>query len=294
MCNCYWSERHDHALKHNGKSDAAFMGRTHSTSAVALFLMSVAFLPAYTQNVLGSTNLWVIIAAGIAVAGASLLPDLDNTSSTARNSLGPIGHVFSELLRGLSVVIQTSIRTSRDSDEPNAHRGALHTIPAALVFGLLAYGATKVPYGFTLPALGELKIAPLVVFFVLCHLMLASLFKSTINQLGKSIPVVGELAEFGVSILLAAGLLSQLPVETTGVWLGVAVFTGYLIHLLGDAFTTSGVPILFPIPRKGKLWWMVRFTSMKAGGALENVVFVPFFLLLIAIAAFRILSSVAG
>lgn len=290
MCKCFLEEKLANAHVHRTNDDRGFMGRTHATSAVALFLLSVAFLPLLTRDILGGDNIWLIIASGVTVAGASLLPDIDNTSSTARNSLGPVGAVLSNILRGFSVFIQTTIRTRRDASEPNAHRGALHTVPAAALFGLGAFAFSGLHYKITLPLLGPIQIAPLIVVAVLTLLMLSGLFKPFMNKLKKAVPVVGELIGIFLSFGIAAIIVSQIPIGLANNWLGFSVFVGYVIHLLGDAFTTAGVPILFPIPRKGKLWWMVRFTSMKAGGVLENVVFVPFFSVLIIIASFRIIG----
>jgi hypothetical protein len=43
------------------------------------------------------------------------------------------------------------------------------------------------------------------------------------------------------------------------------------------------VPVLFPIPIKGHLWWHVRLLPIKAGGVIENFVFIPFFIIVILI-----------
>lgn len=290
MADCYIGSK-VHSPERR-RSDAAFMGRTHATSAVALFLGFIAFFPLLTEKVLGTNNFWLVLAAAITAAGASLLPDLDNTSSTARNSLGPVGHVCSEAFRALSVVIQTSVRTGRDAKEPNPHRGALHTIPAALLFGAAALFATRLGGEVNLPLLGETPwggVAAMVTVFITCHLALSGLFKPFMNKVADSSPV-GELVELGLSAVVAVGLYTQFPAATDYWWLGVAVFVGYAVHILGDCFTTAGCPVLFPIPRKGKLWYNVRFLSIKAGGTVENVLFVPFFTIVIAISSLRIIG----
>lgn len=293
MSNCYLSHRIDLA---GGRRycDGGFMGRTHVSSAVAIFLACTAFIPALTNEVLGTDNIWLIIMAAIATAGASLIPDLDNTSSTARNSLGPVGHIFSEIIRALSVFLQTFIRTSRDSPDPNPHRGAAHTIPAALFFGGVVLGLTKLGGKITFPVVGEIiygNLAAIIVIFAMLHLALSGLVKPFMKDISNSTPL-GELASFALSLTITLFLYSQAPNEQGYWWLGVAIFSGCVIHILGDCFTTAGAPILFPVSvfLKGKFWWNTRFLPIKAGGAIENVVFVPFFVLVILISFLRIIG----
>lgn len=287
MHDCYLSEQ---VNKDRADLDGAFMGRTHATSAVAIFLMGVAFFPLVTEQLLGTDNIWLVVLAAIATAGASLLPDLDNTSSTSRNSLGPVGHIASEAFRVISTVVQTTIRTARDDAEPNPHRGFFHTIPASALVGAAIYFTTKMSGNVELPILGEMTYGHLMALlfsFMLFHLAVSGLAKPFMKKLGKQ-SVLGEGTTFLFSFAVVAAIFTQLPETVTYEWLGMAVFVGCVIHILGDAFTTSGVPILFPIPRKGKMWWMVRLTSIKAGGVVENVLFVPFFTLLIMVSALRI------
>lgn len=267
------------------------MGRTHATSAVAVFFATVAFFPVFAFNALGSNSLAVIIVAAIVTAGASLVPDLDNTSSTARNSLGPFGHIASEIIRAISTFIQTVIRTGRDDPEPNAHRGAFHTIPAAALLGLGAFTLSNFGGTVSLPKLGDHSwgyISAMIITFTMCHLALSGLFKPFMRKLNKGF--LGELTSFAFSFVISTALFLQIPESVSFQWIGVTVFAGCVIHILGDAFTTSGVPLLFPIPRKGKLWWMVRFTPIKAGGVVENVIFVPLFVIMIAVSLLKMLN----
>lgn len=270
------------------------MGRTHVTSAIALFLACFAFLPAFSKQLLGTENLWLITMAAVAAAGGSLLPDLDNTSSTARNSLGPVGHIVSEAIRALSVFLQTFIRTSRDDAEPNPHRGAAHTIPAAILFGGGAIALTKIGGEVKLPVLGVTPwgdVAAILVIFAMLHLALSGLVKPLMKQIGNSSPI-GELASFGLSLAISVLLYIQAPNNAGYWWLGVSIAFGVFIHILGDCFTTAGAPILFPISAlfKGKFWWNTRFTSIKAGGVTESVLFVPLFILLALISSLRLLG----
>lgn len=295
MSNCYLSHKVNTAAADRPHDEGGFMGRTHATSAVAIFLACTAFLPALTQQALGTTNIWIVIMAAIATAGASLVPDLDNTSSTARNSLGPVGHIFSEAVRALSVFVQTFLRTSKDDPDPNPHRGAAHTIPAALLFGGGVYALTKIGKEVSLPVIGDTTwghVAAILTIFTMLHLALSGLVKPFMKNLGDSTPL-GELVSFALSFAVAVALYMQAPHDQGFWWLGVAVFAGCVIHIIGDCFTTAGAPLLFPLSAflKGKFWWNTRFLSIKAGGAVENVVFVPFFILVIVISALRLVGA---
>lgn len=256
------------------------MGGTHALSGLAIFLMIVAFFPAFSLKLLGTDNIWAIILAMAVTAGASLLPDLDNTKSTSKSSLGWLGDGLSLVFRGSSSVIQTVIRLPRDDSTPNPHRGFYHTIPAALLIGGLVYLGTRIGGELTLPFIGQVTYGTLfaiVITWLNIHMALAGLAKKLMNKLKNKSGVFGELVAFLFSLSLTFIIFTQLPNDLDFWWLGASVFLGCLIHILGDCFTTAGCPVLFPIPIKGKLWWTIRFTKIKAGGVVENVIFMPVF-----------------
>jgi membrane-bound metal-dependent hydrolase YbcI (DUF457 family) len=60
-------------------------------------------------------------------------------------------------------------------------------------------------------------------------------------------------------------------------WIGLAVTLGCLTHLAGDWITVSGVPLLWPLSRRGKRWWRYRLplTRIHAGGPFERWVIAP-------------------
>lgn len=80
------------------------------------------------------------------------------------------------------------------------------------------------------------------------------------------------------SLIISAGIFYALPPDENYLWLGAAVSFGWFMHLLGDMITKMGVPILFPIPIKGKRWWDVTLPSalrIRAGGTFEKAVLLP-------------------
>lgn len=271
------------------------MGPTHALSAVAGFLALIAFAPSAADKLIGTSNIWAVILAGIVTAGASLVPDLDNTSSTSRNSLGPFGALLSYIFRGSSIFLQTVIRTSRDDPEPNPHRGAWHTVPAALLLGFLTFLGTKIGGSVTLPIIGQLswgQVFALFISFIMCHLALSGLAADAMRSIKKS-SAIGEVIAFGISFAITVTIFAQIPHDIDFWWLGFSVFFGCFIHVLGDCFTTAGAPILFPITgftRKKKFWWTTRFTSIKAGGVVEKTIFMPAFGIICIICLIKIFA----
>lgn len=293
MGSCYVNEQ----VALRGCSDKAFMGTTHALSAVALFLMAASFFPLQVYSVLGTQNIWVLVLSMGVMAGAALIPDLDNTASTSKSSLGLLGDGLSLFFRGTSAVIQTVARLPRDDDEPNPHRGFYHTVPACLLMGFLVFKGTSITSGdIELPIFGHVTWGTLIAIIVAwlnIHMALAALAKKFVRRMKNQAGIFGELVAFAFSFALTVATFTQLPHDLNYWWLGVSVAVGSFIHIFGDCFTTAGNPILFPIPFKGKLWWNVRFLPIKAGGVIENWVFVPIFGL-ICVISFLKLSGVFG
>lgn len=273
MSECYVNG----SLEKRTCSDRAFMGTTHALSAVAAFLAVIFFAPDFVYKVLGSSSPWVIILSIAVTSGASLVPDLDNTTSTSKNSLGWLGTALSYIFRGSSRFLQTVIRTKRDDPNPNPHRGAWHTIPAALFLGWLTFWGTGNAKVVTIPILNEITVGKLIalfVTFIMVHMAMSGLAKDFMKKIKKT-ALVGEALSFAVSLALTTVIFVNLPQDLDYRWLGVSVAFGVIIHILGDSMTTAGVPLLFPLSAliKGKFWWTTRFTTMKAGGEIEKFIF---------------------
>lgn len=276
MSQCYFDEQIS-TSRRRCASDRAFMGATHAMSAIFVFLLVLVITPDGLRWALGSDSIWVAILSLMTIAGACSIPDLDNTSSTSRNSLGPLGVGLSTIFRVSSSALQTIIRTKRDDPEPNPHRGFWHTIPAAAILGYLVYLGASMESTAELPWIGEISYGSIFAFTItglLVHLSLSGLAKDFMKKVSKK-SIIGELASFLVSFALTSLVYFNLPDGTGFWWLGVTVAVGCVIHILGDAFTTAGVPLFFPLSAffRGKFWWNTRLTPMKAGGSTENIIF---------------------
>lgn len=270
------------SLLHERKTnDKAFMGATHALSALSVFLMIVAFVPEIAARFLGSMNITVLILACIVTIGAALMPDLDNSVSHAKNSLGLLGKGLSIIFRGSSIAIQTVVRTKRDDSSPDPHRGFWHTVIGALVLGGLTLLATRMTTEVTVPVLGNTTygvISAFLITFISCHIALTGIATSFMHKIKKSGPF-GELISFAVSGGITLLVFMNLPSNSTFEWLAISIVFGCVIHIIGDAFTKMGVPLFFPLTGfiKGKFWWKTRFAKIEAGGPAEKMLFIPIF-----------------
>ena len=253
-----------------GRSEWALMGPAHAISGAGITILALGIAMNYATEFLqyvlaGSTILGILFVA--VSTGASLVPDLDNSRSTVNSSLGFIGAALSSVFRFTSKFLQSTIRTKRDDKNPDPHRGFWHTLVGAVTLGAIAVGLSSI--SLKLFDMGELPVTLGGIFYfgitaTMLHLFLAGVAKKRIDKL-KKIPVVGELVVLAISVVATASMLFFAP-EGSALWLGVAIALGCTIHILGDALTTAGVPIFFPIVGiiRKKLWWKTRFAKFKA------------------------------
>jgi membrane-bound metal-dependent hydrolase YbcI (DUF457 family) len=225
------------------------LGVNHALSGAALGLAVAGFGPA----VLGAapTAGSVLTFAGV-TAGAALLPDLDHPSSLATRRFSAASWLASRLVRPVSALVYSLTRSDRDVGT-GKHRGLTHTVLGAVVLGAAVNVASA--------AVGT----PVLVGTLFVCLALA------IKGLDAIVPGPP-------SLVIAAGLTvaveKYLPGGTTGTagWLGVAVTLGMLVHMVGDALTESGAPLLWPVRIKERRWYPVgnlRPLRFRTGGPAE-------------------------
>lgn len=282
------------SIKGRNKSDAAFMGFTHSMSAIAASLTLIALFPATVHAVLGVNDPWVLIMVTLTSAGFALVPDFDNTNAKAISAFGVVGGAMSTFFRTTSLIVQTTIRKKADDSDPDPHRGFWHTIPGALLIGLVVLLLTRVTGDMTLPYIGTYTTGNILGFFVMffaMHLMFTGLLKPTMDKIKKQGGFLGTLLSFVFSAVATVIIAANFPENIDMWWLAVAAAYGCIVHILGDGFTTKGIPLFFPIVGlwKNKMWWNTRFPPyLKAGGTIENAVIIPLFVIISFYMIFRI------
>lgn len=273
-------------------SDDGWMGPTHAMSAVAItFLLTMLAGEFMFKEVFGTTDWVVFVAATIIVVGASLMPDLDATTSTSINVLGIIGTFLSTVMRGFSKTVQSIFRTKYDKADPDPHRGFWHTILAAILAGGLVLFLVSIKIPIAQIGKTNLTTSNLVVMFIIfisIQLLIASLIKPLYKKTKDSF--IAKVIITVLSIIIAVSLTLLSPPGLDFKWVAAAVTLGWLCHLVGDMMTVSGVPVLAPfIKIKGKRWWMFSLSSSKAGGWLEMSVFNPLFVIIIIVASIKII-----
>lgn len=273
------------------KSDKGLMGPTH-----ALFALTMALLATWIasdlmfKKILGTTDLLVYCAALVIIVGSSLMPDLDAVNSTVINVLGIIGSVLSSAMRAFSSFIQSTIKGPYDK-AGDPHRGFWHTLVASFLIGFVISMLTNIKIPLFSIGGTQFTVSSVIIVFIIyisIQLTLASLFKSFYKKQSKSILMkIGTgLGSLGFAVLL----VRFMPTTINYNWVGGAVTFGWITHLLGDMLTVSGVPILFPLKRKGKRWWNYRFPfGIKAGGYVEKTILIPLFSIISIISLIKII-----
>ncbi|MGW9447047.1 metal-dependent hydrolase [Bacillus mobilis] len=212
------------------------MGTSHAATGV---------LAGGAVAVLVQTDPYSAVVCALIGGGAALLPDLDEPGSTVGRSLGQVTELTSQKLREASKAAYRRTATAVELGKPQSggHRHLTHTIPACLVFGVLAGVVALVPLGLAL------------VVFAMVALGLGTVLRS-IKKLGPL--KKRKQATVVIAAILGLGMVFA-PDLALPFWLvGLTVFTGALVHVLGDWLTRSGVPIAWPFVYRGKRWWMFR------------------------------------
>jgi len=152
----------------------------------------------------------VIVLSSACCGAAAMLPDLDEPESSVAHAFQPFSSLCS---RGLAKLC-------------GGHRQASHSLAAALLAG----------------ALGTLIfLSPLVAAAVVAILVLIAVRGLIPFRLGYG--WLAFVAAAGTGLAVARG-------DITVWWLPIVIAVGYLVHLLGDLVTRSGVPLLFPDHRR--------------------------------------------
>jgi membrane-bound metal-dependent hydrolase YbcI (DUF457 family) len=250
------------------------LGVNHALSGAALGLAVAGFGPQVFGAESSVTAGTVLTFAGV-TAGAALLPDLDHPSSMATKRFSVASWLASRLVRPLSALVYNVTRSDRDTGT-GTHRGLTHTVLGAALVGT-AVNLASVEVG-----------TPVLVGTLFVCLALA-------------IKGLDDLVPGPPSLIIAAGLtvaveryLSGGTAGTAG-WLGVAVTIGMLVHMVGDALTESGAPLLWPVRIKQRRWYPVgnlRPLRFRTGGPAELWLVAPALTLAVFVLAMSVVPGV--
>lgn len=212
------------------------LGQTHALSAAGVFLAAAFPVSHYIHHL---TPLTAAVGTLIA-AGAGLLPDLDHPQASPARAFGPISQAASRFVHHMS----------------GGHRHATHSRWGLLACAVLA--ATAYLWVWSLA----------FVIWACMGLGVRALWKQPKNRPNGKLDY-GDVAGL-VHALVAAYVAYRLT--HAGLDLSVvpfAVMLGYLVHLLGDAATETGVNWWWPDRRR------YRWASVDTGRSVERWIVVP-------------------
>ncbi|APU17516.1 MULTISPECIES: metal-dependent hydrolase [Actinoalloteichus] len=234
-------------------------GPTHAISGLAAWAAVTALASDGTVGQLSAQS-WVIGAT--LASGAALLPDIDHPSSTVTRTFGAISQGLSKAAVTLSSFIYKLTRTKKDSDRDGGHRGFTHTIVFALLMGLAVTAIVQASNG----------TATAVVMFFYAGLAIRGIMH-------KWCPKRDAMLIAGASLVLTALCTWWASGEEHNAAIfGLAVIIGCVAHFLGDAITSQGCSMLWPIPIAGKTWYPIRppeVMRMSTGGKVEMKILLP-------------------
>jgi membrane-bound metal-dependent hydrolase YbcI (DUF457 family) len=235
------------------------MGRSHALSGAVVWLGGCALLAVVGFRAPAAGTL--VVGAAV-TAGAALLPDIDHPGSVVARSLGPLTRAVA---RGAAAGA-AALRDASCGCCPGrgGHRALTHTLAFAIAAGLVVSLACW---------LGGDTAAAVVAGLAATLAVRGSLRRRTRGTWGA----------LAVGVLVAV-MAAALPGPGGGWWwLGLPMGLGCLVHSLGDAFTHSRVPLLWPVRLRGCRWaplGMWRPLRFRTGGAAEMLLVVPALLLL--------------
>lgn len=223
------------------------MNRSHVTSGLAVGLL--------VGHLVGLTTVLEIAPFAIVTAGYAMFPDLDCGGSSASRLLGPVTSGLSWGLRRASACLYRHTRGPRDKPGAGQHRHLTHTLAFCLLFAGVAEAVVV--------AWGMWAAVAFLAFGVL----------AAIDRLGTwlFVPVGVVVLAWGATAAASHAPMVDVVSANTR-WVALAVGLGCVTHILGDAVTLAGVPVLFPLSIRRARWYPVgtpHWMRFRAGGDTE-------------------------
>ncbi len=265
-----------------------FAGTTHVLIAILFLFLLVLFPTPFTQGYLKTITSDYLFFSVIffTIAGASLLPDLDNNESTAKYHTGIFGELLTITMKITSSLAVSFTTMENDKKPKTQHRYLWHTIfisvciMALLWFGIPSIGKSyleimKEQYssgGWQEIVVYNVDHSSLFLGVVFSLISLNMGFNVVTWRLFKIVPWMiikkwgPHLIQLGYIFLLLNMPLSRLE------FVGLSVGIGYLFHNLGDLFSLGSIPLIWPIPAfwKKQWWWKPYMPFQLYTGGIAN------------------------
>lgn len=255
-----------------------FMGKTHALLSVMLLCICLLIpIDVFKETIWTLKDDLLFFLVGLVVlVGGALLPDLDNSQSSAGSTLGFMGSMCTIFMQATSTMAFTLVHTKRERNPPTPHRYFWHTIIASAGIICMFWFGMKPGDNTIMNSISEKTITGflqeevIMVFFILFAFMSVLCGSSMINyRLIKwfKLPKILNYT-FPIGALVYIFTIDYTHLRILGICIGL----GYLFHCLEDFFADSGVPLLWPIPIFGKCWQRCKFIVTCTTGGLANTI----------------------
>lgn len=275
-----------------------FMGKTHALLSIMLMCICMLIPINFFKETIWllKDNILFFMVGLIVTVGGALLPDLDNSQSSAGSTLGFMGSICTIFMQSISSIVWTLFHGKGDRHPMTPHRYFWHTLLASgIILSLFIFGIENGEETILSCIKSEsisiflqkhtilLFLIILVFMAVLCgsDMILYRLIKwfKLPKALSYIIPVLVLIYIFIIDI-------THLRI------LGICVGLGYLFHIIEDFFADSGCPLFFPIPIKRQMWHRCNFIiTCQTGGLVNTIIDIIILIVDIGLIAFIFLGG---
>lgn len=255
-----------------------FMGKTHALLSVMLLCICLLIpINVFEETIwkLKDDTLFFVVGLTVLVGGA-LLPDLDNSQSSAGSTLGFMGSMCTIFMQAISNMAWTLLHTKRERKPPTPHRYFWHTLVASI--GILCMFYFGMPTGentiignikektFSIFLQEEVVVLFFIVFAFMAVLCGSNIIVFRLIKLFKLPKIVNYTFPIAALVYIFTVDYNHLRI------LGICIGLGYLFHCLEDFFADTGVPLLWPIPLFKQCWHRCKFFITCTTGGLANTI----------------------
>jgi hypothetical protein len=257
-----------------------FMGKTHALLSIMLMCICMLIpIDIFKETFwLLKENILLFIVGIIVLVGGALLPDLDNSQSSAGSTLGPLGSICTIFMQSISSIIWTLYHGRSDMHPINQHRYFWHTPLVGVGFICLFWFGLPIGDETIIQSVKEsedilmyLQDNISLLFFIILLFMAvlcgSDMILSRIIKFFKLPIIISYIIPILVLVYIFTINFTQLRI------LGICIGFGYLFHVIEDFFADSGCPLLFPIPIRHQVWCRCKFPiTCKTGGLINTII----------------------
>ena len=232
---------------------------------------------------------WLLALTGIVVlCGGALFPDLDNDTSSAGATLGPLGSIFTTFMKSTSLIVWNLYHTKADKKPNTMHRYLWHAPIIWIGLGAMLYfGLNGGEYNIVTNIINSFKTDSFLYFlrtnavlFLFIILMFMAVLVGSSMVLSKTSKILGKVVSVPTIVRYIFPILILAYVFSTSYSnlrvLGICFATGAFLHCIEDSFADTGIPsLIFPIPQfwRKRIWGRIRLVPITVTtGSIVNTI----------------------